>query len=159
MITPINASISAVSRELNIPFPPLFARRLQTCNQAPQVTPPAELDHKFDSQSKAQIVLETATFNVVNLATYCRSKGVNLKQIAQCRAQCEAAFNPKPISAAVRATAQQIQLLERELLRKNKALAEDSAVRILRKNRMQSGDCARNHDQYSGSPKYFHPVQ
>ena len=91
------------------------------------------MDDQFDSQSKFQVVLETATLNEVDLAAYCRSKGLYVEQIAQWRAQCEAAFNPKPMSAAERASAKRIQLLERELLRKEKALAEAAALMILRK--------------------------
>ena len=133
MLPPINASISAVSRELNIPYPTLYTWRMQSSKQPVPVPPAAESDDQFDSQSKFQVVLETATLNEVDLAAYCRSKGLYVEQIAQWRAQCEAAFNSKPISAAERASAKRIQLLERELLRKEKALAEAAALMILRK--------------------------
>ncbi len=73
-------------------------------------------------------MLETATLNEVDLAAYCRSKGLYVEQIAQWRAQCEAAFTPKPMSAAERASTKRIQLLERELLRKEKALAEAAGL-------------------------------
>ena len=78
-------------------------------------------------------MLETATLNEVDLAAYCRSKGLYVEQIAQRRTQFEVAFNPKPISAAERASAKRIQLLERELLRKERSLAEAAAWMILRK--------------------------
>ena len=133
MLPPINASISAVSRELNIPYPTLYTWRTESSKQPAPVSPAAESDDPFDSQSKFQVVLETATLNEVDLAAYCRSKGLYVEQIAQWRAQCEAAFNPKPLSAAERASAKRIQLLERELLRKEKALAEAAALMILRK--------------------------
>ena len=129
MLPPINASISAVSRELNIPYPTLYTWRTESSKQPAAVSPTAESDDPFDSQSKFQVVLETATLNEVDLAAYCRSKGLYVEQIAQ----CEAAFNPKPMSAAERASAKRIQLLERELLRKEKALAEAAALMILRK--------------------------
>ncbi len=102
---------------------------------------------------------KTATLNEVDLAAYWRSKGLYVEQIAQWRAQCEAAFNPKPMSAAERASAKRIQLLERELLRKEKALAEAAALMILRKKRKRSGDWARSNDQHSGSPTNHHPDQ
>ena len=59
----VNASISAVSRELNIPYPTLYAWRTQTSKQPAPVPPIAESDDQLDSQSKFQIVLETATLN------------------------------------------------------------------------------------------------
>ncbi len=43
-----------------------------------------------------------------------------------------AALNPQPISAVERANVKRIQLLERELLRKEKALTESGAFMILR---------------------------
>ena len=90
---------------------------------------------QFSVSQRGQIScrLTPATLNEVDLAAYCRSNGLDVEQITQWRAQCEAAFNPKPMSAAERASAKRIQLLERELLRKEKALAEAAALMILRK--------------------------
>ena len=133
MLPPINASLSAVSQELNIPYQTLYAWRTQSSKHPAPVTQAREAEDLFDAQTKFTVVLETATLNEVDLAAYCRSKGLYVEQIAQWRAQCEAAFNPKPMSAAERASAKRIQLLERELLRKEKALAEAAALMILRK--------------------------
>ncbi len=68
MLPLVNASISAVSRELNIPYPTLYAWRTQTSKQPAPVPPAAESDDQFDSQSKFQVVLEIATLNEVDLA-------------------------------------------------------------------------------------------
>ena len=133
MLPPINASLSAVSQELNIPYQTLYAWRAQSSKQAVPVTQAREADDQFDAQSKFKVVLETATLNEVDLAAYCRSKGLYVEQIAQSRAHCEASFNPKPMSSAERASAKRIQLLEREILRKDRALAEAAALMILRK--------------------------
>jgi transposase-like protein len=64
MLPPVNASISAVSCELNISYPTLNAWRAQTSKQAAPVQPDAESDDQFDSQSKFQDMLETVTLNV-----------------------------------------------------------------------------------------------
>ncbi len=133
MLPPINASISAVSEELNIPYQTLYAWRTQSAKQPLPAAPARETDDQLDPHSKFTIVLETATLNEVDLAAYCRSKGLYVEQIALWRAQCEAAFNPKPMSAAEKASTKRIQLLERELARKEKALAEAAALMILRK--------------------------
>jgi hypothetical protein len=79
---------------LNIPYLTLYAWRKQTSKQPAPVPAAAELDDHFNSQSKFQVVLETATLNEVDLAAYCRSKGLYVEQIARWRAECEAAFNP-----------------------------------------------------------------
>ena len=68
MLPPANASISAVSPELNIPYPTLYAWRTQTGKQPAPVPPVVESDDQFDSQSKFQVVLETATVSEVDQA-------------------------------------------------------------------------------------------
>ena len=129
----INASISTVSSELNIPYPTLYTWRMESSKQPAPVPPAPKSDDQFDSQGKFQVVLETATLNVVDLAAYCRSKGLYVEQNAQWRARCDATFDPKPMSAAERTGAKRIQLLDRELVRKEKALAEAAALMVLRK--------------------------
>lgn len=133
MLPPINASLSAVSQELNIPYQTLYTWRTHSSKQSVPVTQAREAENLFDAQSKFMVVLETATLSGVDLAAYCRSKGLYVEQIAQWRAQCAAAFNPKTLTAAERNSAKRIQLLERELARKEKALAEAAALILLRK--------------------------
>ena len=96
MLPPINASLSAVSQELNIPYQTLYAWRTQSSKHPVPVTPAREAEGLFDAQTKITVVLETA----VNQAAYCRSKGLYVEQIAQWRTQCAAAFNPKIVTAA-----------------------------------------------------------
>lgn len=56
VLPPINASTSADFRELNNPYPTLYAWRTRISKQAPPDCPDAELDEQFDSQSKVQVV-------------------------------------------------------------------------------------------------------
>ncbi|CAB3804024.1 hypothetical protein LMG28614_05937 [Paraburkholderia ultramafica] len=83
-------------------------------------------------------MLETAPLNAAELAEYCRRKGLYPEQIAAWRAVCQAAN----ANAAEQAREQRhqskddkkrIQQLEKELQRKEKALAEAAALLILRK--------------------------
>jgi transposase-like protein len=133
MLPPINASLSALSQELNIPYQTLYGWRTQSSKHPVPVTQAREADDQFDAQTKFKVVLETATLSGVDLAAYCSSKGLYVEQIAQWRAQCEASFNPTTMSAAERANAKRIQLLEREIARKEKEIAEAAALMILRK--------------------------
>jgi hypothetical protein len=133
MLPPINASLSALSQELNIPYQTLYGWRTQSCKHPVPVTQTREVEDLFDPKTKFTVVLETATLNEVDLAAYCRSKGLYLEQIALWRAQCAAALNPKTVTDTERNSAKRIQLLEGELARKEKALAEAAALMILRK--------------------------
>jgi transposase-like protein len=87
MLPPINASLSALSQELNIPYQTLYAWRTQSSKHPAPVTQAREAEHLFDAHTKFTVVLETATLNEVDLAAYCRSKGLYVEQIAQWRAQ------------------------------------------------------------------------
>jgi transposase-like protein len=133
MLPPINASLSALSQELNIPYQTLYAWRTQSSKHPAPVTQAREAEDLFDAHTKFTVVLETATLNEVDLDAYCRSKGLYLEQIALWRAQCAAALNPKTVTDTERNSAKRIQLLEGELARKEKALAEAAALMILRK--------------------------
>ena len=70
-----------------------------------------------------------------------------------------AALNPQAISAVERANVKRTQLIERELLRKEKALTESGALMILRKKRRRSWDWALSNDYYPRSPTNHHPDQ
>ena len=133
LLPPINASLSTVSKELNIPYQTLYAWRTQSSKQQVPITQAGEPEDLIDAQTKFKVVLETATLSGVDLAAYCASKGLYVEQIAQWRAQCEASFNPTTMTAAERANAKRIQLLEREIARKEKEIAEAAALMILRK--------------------------
>ncbi len=132
ILPPINGSISAVSKEVNIPYQSLNAWRTQSGKQPRPVTPVREEDDQLDMQSKFTIVLETATLNDVYLAAYCRSNRLYVEQITLWLAKLKSAFGPKPKSAAEKASAKRIDLLARELAKKEKALAEAAALMILR---------------------------
>lgn len=88
--------------------------------------------------AKFRVVLETAPLSEQELAEYCRAKSILPEQVRQWRQACELANEPE---SAVSGTAgvvhpdakQQIRQLERELRRKNDALAEAAALLVLRK--------------------------
>jgi len=63
LLPPINASLSAVSQELNIPYQTLYGWRTQSSKQPLPVTQAREAEDLFDAQTKFTVVLETATLN------------------------------------------------------------------------------------------------
>jgi transposase len=83
-------------------------------------------------------VVESAPLNAEELSAYCRQRGLLPDQIQQWRTACEQANAPmttsqgvvKPDSAMAR---ERIKMLERELRRKDAALAETAALLVLRK--------------------------
>ena len=90
------------------------------------------------SRDKFAAVLETAALNETDIAAYCRQRGLLPEQIRAWRAACEEANDwERACTARMNQTSREerkrIQALERELARKEKALAEAAALMILRK--------------------------
>ena len=68
LLPPINASLSAVSQELNIPYQTRYAWRTQSSKQQVPVSQAGEAEDLIDAQTKFTVVLEAATLSGVNLA-------------------------------------------------------------------------------------------
>ena len=86
-----------------------------------------------------------AAMNEVDLAEYCRKRGLFPEQIRMWRGACEQANDWDRTSAARMSPAtkdekKRIKELERELARKEKAVAETADLLVLRKRRRQSGE-------------------
>ncbi len=94
---------------------------------------------QWSGAAKFAVVLETASLPQAELAEYCRCKGLYIEQVQAWRAQCEAAFDPalggsNAAAAKVeRKRIRELEKVEKELSRKEKALAETAALLVLRK--------------------------
>jgi hypothetical protein len=92
----------------------------------------------WSARDKFAAVLETAVLNETALSEYCRKKGLYPEHIRQWRSACEDAndwdrAHNRRLKAELKADRQRIRDLERDLTRKEKALAEAAALLILRK--------------------------
>lgn len=93
---------------------------------------------EWTSEDKFAVVLETAALNASELAEYCRRKGLFAEQITAWRAACMAANasttqQTRSQQAQSKEDKKRIRQLEKDLQRKEKALAEAAALLILRK--------------------------
>ena len=81
------------------------------------------------------IVLETATLTETQLSEYCRNKGLYPEQTRHWKQACIEANSPsnKTVPKANPRDKKRIKELEKELHRKEKALAETAALLVLRK--------------------------
>ena len=92
----------------------------------------------WSSEDKFAVVLETTPLNGAELGEYCRRKGLYPEQIAAWRAAClsanaNAAEQAREQRQQSREDSRRIRQLEKELQRKEKALAEAAALLVLRK--------------------------
>ena len=93
---------------------------------------------QWRSEDKFAVVLETAVFNETELSEYCRKKGLFPEQVAQWKQACltanaEAAEQRKQLAEERKQDKKKIKVLEHELNRKDKALAETAALLVLAK--------------------------
>ena len=99
--------------------------------------PAARRPQDFNPEEKLQILIEAAALDDDELGAYLRRKGIHEAQLEQWReavteALAKAKTRPK-VSQAQKAQKKRIQQLERELNRKEKALAEAAALLVLKK--------------------------
>ena len=93
---------------------------------------------QWDSQAKFAVVLETASLSEESAAEYCRSKGIYVEQVRAWREACVGANERSDVEAKAQEPHRKtdrlrIKDLERELSRKEKALAEAAILLVLAK--------------------------
>ncbi len=135
--------IRELSQETGVSTWTLYDWRRQALNQGESVVGnrqhPGKLKGKpHAAGAKLAAVMETSAMNEAELAEYCRAKGFYPEEIKAWRAQAEAAMAgglvpAKALRDALSLERKRIKELERELHRKEKALAETAALLTLRK--------------------------
>lgn len=138
MMPPNNRKIKELAREEGLSEATLYNWRSQARLEGMIVPGNGKNPESWSSEEKFAVVLETTPLNEAQLAEYCRKKGLYKEQIAHWRASClqanaGEAERRKLERAQARADKKRIRNLERELQRKDKALAETAALLALRK--------------------------
>ena len=92
----------------------------------------------WTAEQKFSAVIETAAMSEVEVSEYCRKKGLFPEQIQQWKQSCISGNHPeadkrKQQAQERKADKKRIKELERELKRKDAALAETAALLVLRK--------------------------
>lgn len=138
MLPPNNEAISKIAKEEGLSEVTL--RNWRDKARANGVAAPGNdsIADKWNTQDKFLIVVETAPMNEIELAEYARQKGVYVEQIQAWRDACMNANGGVAQEAArlnkeLKASERDIRQLEKELTRKEKALAETAALLVLRK--------------------------
>ncbi len=134
MLPPNSIGVPELVQETGIPKDTLYTWRSKARNG--KVKKQATQHGQLNSEAKFNIVLETAALNENELSKYCRSKGIFPLQIDAWRKTCISAHSQishKDEHTAIRNQTKIIKGLEKELRRKEKALAEAAALLILQK--------------------------
>ena len=138
MLPPNNMAIRQLAQEEGISAATLHKWRAQARGKG-QLLPDADAGPEgWSSRDKFAAVLETAALNEADMAEYCRKRGLFPAQITAWRVACEQAndwdrASTARLGKATKEEKRRVKDLERELARKDRALAETAALLVLRK--------------------------
>jgi transposase-like protein len=138
MLPPNSQSIAALAKEEGISDATLYNWRQQARNEGRLMPDADNTPEGWTSRDKFAAVMETAAMSEAETAEYCRQRGLYPEQLVTWRAACEQAndwsrASEKQLKDATRVDRKKMRQLEKELARKEKALAEAAALLILRK--------------------------
>jgi len=135
LLPPNNASVPELAKETGIPKDTLYTWRLKYRNQCCE-TSQGQQTGRCSAEEKLAVVIETASLNEVELSEYCRRKGLYPEQIAGWKSAIVQGLAKAPSKAEreqLQKQSRTIKQLEKELHRKEKALAEAAALLVLQK--------------------------
>lgn len=138
LLPPENRTVREVAEEEGISEVTLYNWRKRAREQGVAVPGSGKQSDGWSGDAKFAVVVETAGLNEAQLSEYCRSKGLYPEQVKDWREACVAGVSHagerrQAEQAQGRRDKKRIKELERELRRKDKALAETAALLALRK--------------------------
>jgi transposase-like protein len=138
MMPPENESVHAIARETGLSEATLHQWKKKARAKGLVVPSGETAAERWSTQDKFSIVIETATLSEIELAEYCRSKGLYVEQVQAWRDACMQANGGIAQQASqmqknIRQKDREIKQLSQELRRKESALAETAALLVLRK--------------------------
>ena len=138
MMAPHNRSLRELSSEEGISEATLYNWRKEARAKGLLMPDGDSGPAGWSARDKFAAVMESAALNEQQTAEYCRRKGLYPHQLEQWRQACEAANDwdrqsTLKLKAEQKTSRQRIKALEKELQRKDKALAEAAALLVLQK--------------------------
>ena len=138
MLPPQAVPVPQLSRETGIPADTLYDWRRQARRARGLGPAPVGNGERWSAAEKFAMVVEAAALNEAEQGEYCRQRGLYPEQLQTWRRACEQANAGQagPLAQSkhdAQTDKRRLQALERELRRKDKALAEAAALLVLRK--------------------------
>ena len=130
LTTPGASSAAALSEEVGVPQPTL-SRWVREAGKVSGMKK-SKRPQDWSAEEKLEAVIEAASLSDEDLGLYLRRRGLHSTHLKQWRQQFVAGVKA-PRSKKSSPEARRIRELERELRRKDKALAETAALLVLKK--------------------------
>ena len=130
LLPPESANVGEVSREIGV-----LVQTLERWREDAQTRPAR--GRAWSATARLEAVITAAALDETGKSAWCREQGVYPAELDKWRASATTALtDPEEVRAspqATRADKKRIKELERELLRKDRALAETAALLVLSK--------------------------
>ena len=145
LVAPNNESVSSISKETGIRKARLYEWRKKEKERLGVLEKDNLSSSKYTSEEKFIIVMETFGMTEREIGEYCRVKGLYLEEIKAWKLACSQANSisesniahtkekSKQLEEALKAEQQAKREIEKELRRKEMALAEMAALAVLKK--------------------------
>lgn len=138
MMPPNAQSVAQLSRDSGVSEQTLYNWRNHYRHEGKAVPADPSNPENWSGANKLAVVIETAALNEEQLSEYCRRKGLYPEQIARWKESAVAGNeSSRPLTKAemqeLKRDRKKIRRLEKELNRKDKALAEAAALLVLQK--------------------------
>jgi len=150
MLPPQSAPADEVAREVGVSASTLERWYSDALAQSPS-------KKVWTAAARFDAVLVTAAMDEAGQGAWCRSNGVYLKDLQTWRESATRALaapeEERTSPSQTKKDRRRIKELERDLRRKNEALAETTALLVLSKNSRRSSTRARTNDRPRRSPK------
>jgi len=138
MLPPHNRSIPELAEEEGISEATLYNWRKAARAEGRLLPDGEQSPEGWSTADKFAAVVETAALNEAELSAWCRERGLYPEQVRSWRRACEQANDwdrqqAERLRAERKADRERLKALERELKKKEKALAEAAALLVLSK--------------------------
>jgi len=133
LLPPYNMTVAAVAQKEGISEATLYNWRNQAKSEGKPV--PGAINknsEQWPAEARFAAIVETATLSEAEVAEYCRKKGLYPEQLVQWK-QAFLQVTAPDDKAALKQSQKENKQLKKELVRKEKALAEAAAILVLRK--------------------------
>ncbi|WP_257981558.1 IS3 family transposase, partial [Pectobacterium brasiliense] len=132
LLPPYNMTVAAVAQMEGISEATLYNWRNQAKSEGKPVPGAEKTTDQWSPEARFAVIVETATLSEAEVAEYCRKKGLYPEQLVQWKQGFMQTENPGD-KAALKQSQKENKQLKKELLRKEKALAEAAAILVLPK--------------------------
>lgn len=132
LVGPQAISANALAQEVGVAQESL-SRWLRAARTVGTMSPSSNPKQKWTGAEKLRVVSEARGLSESDLGALLRREGLHATELAAWRTAAEAALNESGRRAAPSTEQRRIQALERELRRKDAALAETAALLVLKK--------------------------